>query len=192
MFYNLNKFVVQPEKASSKASNVWNITNSGGVKLATAAYVPENIFIRFLRMIGFEANYGARISILDNDGNPIMGITKPFSLGLFTARIKDTDGYMGTLKEEVQGLDGRRYVFYDNDGRVLGQLEGDWRSYSLQMKDPQTTALGKISRKSEGLNKVIFDEGADYYVVDLYIDPKDTKWRKMLLGCAAAIDLILR
>ncbi|MBQ7568708.1 hypothetical protein IJT17_07890 [bacterium] len=188
----MNKFVIQPEKASSKASNVWNILTPGGVKLGTAAHVPDSIFVRCLRAIKFKANYGAKIAVCDADGNPILSITKDFSFGLFTARVKDVDGPVGTIKEEVLGLEGRRYVFHDMQGEELGCLEGDWRSYSLQIKEPRVASMGKLSRKAEGLNPVIFDEKNKYYVVDLYINPKNARWRRMLLGCCAAIDILLR
>ena len=191
-FYNLNKFVIQPEKASSKAANVWNILNPGGVKLGTVAHTPDSLLVRFLRAIKFHANFGTKIAICDAEGNPIASITKPFSLGLFEARIKDVDGPLGTIKEIKQGLEGRRYVFYNIEGKELGCIEGDWRTERLQMKDPHTASLGKLTRRLEELNKAIFDEKSNYYVVDLYIDPKNVRWRKMLLCGAAAIDVLLR
>ena len=192
-FYKLNKFVVMPEKASSKAKNVWNILNTGGVKMGTAAFAPESLWVRFLRAIKFKTNYGARIAVCDAEGNPIVTITKQFSFGLFTARLRDVDGPFGTMKEIRQGLEGRRYVIYDLQGKELGCLEGDWRSYSLQIKAPNVASMGKLSRKAaEGLNPAIFDEKSGYYVVDLYINPKDERWRRMLLCCCTAIDILVR
>lgn len=191
-FYHLNKFVVMPEKASSKANNVWNILNLGGVKMGTVAHVPDSIWVRFLRAIKFKANYATKIAVCDADDSPILSITKPFSLGTFTARVKDVDGIIGTIKEIKQGVEGRRYVIYNTDGQELGSLEGDWRSYSLQIKEPKVASMGKISRKAEGLNKVIFDEKTGYYVIDLYINPKNARWRRALLCICACIDPLLR
>lgn len=192
-FFKLNKFVIMPEKASSKAKNVWNILTTGGVKLGTAAFAPESLGVRFLRAIKFTANYGARIAVCNAEGQPIASIIKGFSLGLFTARLRDVDGPFGTLKEEKVGLDGRRYVIYDLKGEELGCLEGDWRSYSLQIKTPKVASMGKLSRKAtEGLNPVIFDEKSGYYVVDLYINPKDERFRRMMLCCCAAVDILVR
>lgn len=192
MFFKYNKFVVQPEKASSKASNMWNILNTGGVKIGSVGYEPEKWYLRLLRFFKITASYGSRIAICDSNGDPIASITKPFSFDLFKARIKDVDGPLGTIEEVKQGYEGRRYVFYNTEGKELGSLEGDWRTNRLQMKDPRTASLGKIYRVDDDLNKAIFDEKSNYYIVELYIDPKNQRWRKMLLCGAAAIDLLVR
>lgn len=192
LFYNLNKFVVQPEKASSKARNVWNILTPGGAKLGTAAYVPENIFVRIFRALGIKASYAATISVCDAEGTPIITIVKPFSFGLFTAKVKDVEGVVGYIKEIKQGLDGRRYVFYNVHGDELGSLDGDWRTGRLQIKEPNVASMGLVKRKSDELNPVIFDEKSGYYLVDLYINPKNSRWRRMLMCTCATIDILLR
>ena len=72
------------------------------------------------------------------------------------------------------------------------KARGDhWRSYSLQMHDARGSTIGKISRKSEDINKVIFTEKSAFYVVHLYI-PQPDAFRKLLLGTAAAMALLLR
>lgn len=172
--------------------NYWNILNPGGVKLSCMYHVNDSLLVRLLRKIGLAAQYGTRIVVLDQAGEPIMKMTKPFTFGLFSASVFDKDGLLGSVTEEKMGLEGRRYVLRDWAGVQRGQLEGDWRSYSLQMKDPRGATLGVISRKAEQVNKVIFSEMSAYYVVHLYVDQEDRRWRKFLLTASAAIALLLR
>lgn len=191
-FYEVNPFVVQPEKASSKVSNRWNILNPGGVKLAVMHHSPDSLPIRLMRASGLAAQYPTRILLQDTQGHPLMAFRKGFTFGLFRATVSDEHGLLGTVTEQRLGLEGRQYVLADASGKVRGQLEGDWRAYSLQMKDARGSVLGKISRKSEHVNKVIFSEKSEYYVVHLYVDPEDQAFRRLLLGTCAAISLLLR
>jgi uncharacterized protein YxjI len=191
-FYETNPFVVQPEKASSGMANYWNILNPGGVKLAVMHHSRDPIPIRLMRAAGLAARYPTRITIEDLQGRPIFTLRKGLTFGLFRARVADENGFLGTVSEQKMGLEGRQYVLTDAQGRQRGQLEGDWRAYSLQMKDSRGSVLGKISRKSEHVNKVIFSEKSSFYVVHLYIDQQDQAWRRLLLGTSAAIALLLR
>jgi len=191
-FYDTNPFVVQPEKASSGLSNYWNILNPGGVKLAVMHHSRDSIPIRLMRAAGLAAHYPTRITIADLAGRPLFAFKKGFTFGLFRAQVADQTGLLGTISEQKLGLEGRQYVLTDAQGRQRGQLEGDWRAYSLQMKDSRGAVLGKISRKSEQVNKVIFSEKSPYYVVHLYVDQPDEAWRRFLLGTSAAIALLLR
>lgn len=191
-FYDTHPFVVQPEKASSGKANYWNILNPGGVKLAVMHHSRDMLPIRLLRAAGLAAQFGTRIYLEDMQGRSLMEFHKGFTFGKFRATVKDESGLLGTVTERVMGLEGRQYVLADAQGVHRGQLEGDWRSYSLQMRDARGSILGKISRKSEHVNKVIFTDKSSFYVVHLYIDQPDLAFRKLLLGSAAAIALLLR
>lgn len=191
-FYDTHPFVVQPEKASSKMSNYWNILNPGGVKLALMHHTPDPLPLKLLRSLGVSANFGALIRVDDPQGRPIMSFRKSFSFGMFKATVHDESGILiGRIAEKKLGLQGRQYVLSDGHGKVLGELAGDWRAYSLQMHDARGSTIGKISRKSEDINKVIFTEKSAFYVVHLYI-PQPDAFRKLLLGTAAAMALLLR
>lgn len=191
-FHETNPFVVQPEKASSGLTHQWNILNPGGVKLARMHHAPDSLLVRALRSAGLAARYPARITIQDLQGRPLLSFRKNFTFGLFRAQVFDQHGFLGTVNEQKLGLEGRQYVLSDARGTIRGLLEGDWRSYSLQMKDAKGSILGKISRKSDHVNKVIFSENSPFYVVHLYVDQEDQAWRRLLLGTAAAIALLLR
>jgi len=191
-FYETNPFVVQPEKASSRLTNHWNILNPGGIKLARMLHAPDSLLVRTMRAVGLAAQYPARITIQDLQGKPLLSFRKNFTFGMFRARVYDQDGFLGTVTEQKLGLEGRQYVLRDARGTMRGLLEGDWRAYSLQMKDARGSILGKISRKADQVNKVIFSDNSPFYVVHLYIDQEDQSWRRLLLGSAAAIALLLR
>lgn len=191
-FYDTHPFVVQPEKASSGMANYWNILNPGGVKLAIMHHNPDPLPLKVLRGMGVSANFGSLIRVEDTQGRPIMSFRKSFSFGMFKATVHDeSDVLMGRIAEKKLGLQGRHYVLSDGQGKVLGELAGDWRAYSLQMHDARGSTIGKISRKSEDINKVIFTEKSSFYVVHLYI-PQPDSFRKLLLGTAAAMALLLR
>ena len=191
-FYETNLFVVQPEKESSKKSNYWNILTAGGVRLAVMHHTPDSLPVKLCRKLGITATFGTKIMVEDTDGKPMLGFAKPFTFGMFKTEVRDTEGLLGRIEEEKVGLEGRSYVMYDAKGTPRGSLIGDWRSYSLQMRAAKGDVLGKISRKSDELNKVIFPEKSSFYVVHLYIDQNDKRWRKLLLSTCAAIGLLLR
>lgn len=192
-FFDTNIFVIQPEKASSNKKNYWNVLNPGGVRLAIMHHTPDSLLVRFLRSIGFSAQYGTRILVEDPDGGPLMAFRKSFSLGLFSAAWQSIEGAKGVVKERKSQLSHHRYELCDASGKLLFILEGDWGSYSLQMKDASNNAIGKISRRSDEVtNRVVFPDQADYYVVHLYIDQPDRQKRGFLLGTAAAAALLLR
>ena len=192
-FYDTNIFVVQPQRGESKESKrYWDILNPGGVELAKMYHKQESLWIRFLRKINFSAQYAADIVIEDLSGVPLLGFRKDFSFSYFKARAKDQECRLGTITEEKMGLSGRRYILRDPEGKLLGHLEGDWKAYSLQLKDARGANIGKISRKADGVNPVVFTEKSAYYVIHLYIDQDDYRWRKFLLGTSAAVALLLR
>ena len=191
-FYDTFPFVVQPEKESSGLENYWNILNPGGVKLAVMHHTRDPWPVRLLRAAGVQAQFGTRIAVEDLQGRLLLEFRKGFTLGRFRARVFDADGPLGTVTEQKLGLEGRQYVLTDREGRHRGTLEGDWRSYNLQMRDARGAILGRISRKSEEVNKVIFSEKTSFYVVHLYVDQDEVAWRKLLLGASAAIALLLR
>lgn len=191
-FYDTHPFVVQPEKASSGKANYWNILNPGGVKLAIMHHTPDPLPLKILRAMGVAANFGTLIRVEDTQGRPIMSFRKSFSFGMFKASVYDEAGeLLGRVTEKKLGLQGRTYVLSDAQGKMQGSLAGDWRAYSLQMHDARGSTIGKISRKSEDINKVIFTEKSAFYVVHLYI-PQPDGFRKLLLGTAAAMALLLR
>ncbi|MGI5845307.1 MAG: hypothetical protein ACOX9B_14185 [Candidatus Xenobium sp.] len=191
-FYETNPFVVQPEKESSGRTNQWNILNPGGIKLARIFHAPDSLLVRAMRGVGLVAQYPARITIQDMQEEPLLSFRKNFTFGMFRARVYDQGGLLGTVIEQKLGLEGRQYILQDAGGTMRGLLEGDWRAYNLQMKDARGSILGKISRKADHLNKVIFSSDSPFYVVHLYVDQEDQAWRRLLLGTSAAIALLLR
>ena len=191
-FHETNPFVVQPEKASSGRTNQWNILNPGGIKLARMFHAPDSLLVRAMRGVGLAAQYPARITIQDLDGKPLLSLRKNFTFGMFRAWVYDQDGLLGTVTEQKLGLEGRQYILRDARGTTRGLLEGDWRAYSLQMKDARGSILGKISRKTDQVNKVIFSDNSPFYVVHLYVDQENPAWRRLLLGTSAAMALLLR
>lgn len=190
-FWEYNKFIVQPEKESSKKKNYWNILNPGGNKLAGLYQKKESLLARFLRFIGVKMCYAADIVIEDPDGNPIVGLKKTSSFGAFEISGKDTKIRLGKVKETKAKLEANKYEFFSPNGTYLGALEGNWENLSLQMKDRNNASIGKVSTDPDRLNPVIFSQ-KNFYVVDLYIDQEEAPWRKFLLSTAAAMAAIMR
>ncbi|HXE71094.1 MAG TPA: phospholipid scramblase-related protein [Candidatus Nitrosotenuis sp.] len=191
-FYLQNLFVVQPFKASLKKRNYYNILNEGGVVLGHMFHRPDPLHITLLRLTGSHAVWPADITLTDRQGQPLVRLVKGFSFGqTLSARILDGGGNrLGSVCESRLGFEGRRYEIQDLRGRVVGALEGDWRAGNMQIKDGDGANIGKIGRKAEGINKVIFVE-SNYFVVHLYVD-QAAEVRRLLLGVAAAIELLLR
>ncbi|MBM3462100.1 MAG: hypothetical protein FJX76_08375 [Armatimonadetes bacterium] len=134
-----------------------------------------------------------RINVTDLQGRTIVDIRKPFGLKSFSAQILGADGKpMGRVRmgRRAMGMAGQRLEVQDASGKPLGSLVGDWRAWNVQLFDDNGGLLGKIARKAENVNRVIYAD-VDHYQVELSKPVTGELRRRLLLSVAASLGLLM-
>lgn len=192
-FYDAMIFIVKKMGQVRHRPNGYDILTEGGGRLAEmeASVLPP--FMRFLRRINLAAHYPRRIDVLGKNDRLLFLVEKPFSLGTFTATIKDAAGKtMARIRQRKrsEGRTGQRIDIHNHRKQLLGYFEGDWQAWNMEVFDERSGLLGRITKRATNVNRVIYADD-EHYVVALSRPIDGDSRRKVMMTAAAALDLLM-
>ena len=128
------------------------------------------------------------ISVLKEDGQVLLKVTRPFRFYFHRAEVVNSKGQTIGAIERRFALLRRIYSVMDRSGKEIFQLFGPiLHPWTFQIKKDET-ACGKITKKWSGLLKEGFTDADNFGVA--FPAQWDVKWKAIALGAVFLIDFV--
>lgn len=193
-FYDTPMFIVKKMAKVHNRPKDYEILTEKGNRVAEILVQRKSLLPNMVRIIGAGSVHPMNITIRDMKNRTIMTIKKSYTAGLMKADVYDelerlcgklVQGLVGKLKVEGYKID-----IVDTSGKLFGTLRGDWKTWLLQLRDEAGNIVGKLTKGSQEVNKVLFPDD-DFFFFHQYIPIPNDSMRKMLLGTCAVMDILL-
>lgn len=135
-------------------------------------------------------NRTRRLQVSDMNGRVLLALTQPTKWVNAKMLVMGADGWqIGQVSQKLT-LHSARFRL-ESEGRKLGEMYGEnHRKSDFRIEDASSNEVGRISRTSGGLAKMMFTK-ADHYVVEIH-RPLDQPLRSLVIAAALAIDTALQ
>lgn len=185
-------FLIKERVAVLRLVGIYDILDpNSGEALGTAM---ENIsaFMKVLRLVVDKRILPTTVEVTAiSGGAPVLTIKRAGWLRS-TVRVFDRNGQrLGSFKSKIFSIGGGFYLF-DNSGRQVAEVKGDWKGWNFQFLSTHGVEIGKVTKKWAGLGKELFTT-ADNYVIALNESAKlPPGMSALLLAAGLAIDIVYK
>ena len=164
--------------------NKYVVTDMAGSPVYLAAEENRSLLLR----IFLKALRPFTISIMGEDGRPVIRVDRPFRFYFHRAEVSDSQGRLLGAIERQFSLLRRIYTVYDESGQEAFQLFGPiLHPWTFQIHH-NGMEIGRITKKWSGLLKEGFTD-ADNFGVEFPVD-WDIKLKALFLGAVFLIDFV--
>ena len=167
-----------------ETKNKYAISDPSGSRMYLAAEEGGSMLLRWF----LKALRPFTISVLKEDGQVLLKVTRPFRFYFHRAEVVNPRGQTIGAIERRFALLRRIYSVMDRSGKEIFQLFGPiLRPWTFQIKKDEEEC-GKITKKWSGLLKEGFTD-ADNFGVE-FPAQWDVKWKAIALGAVFLIDFV--
>lgn len=185
-------FLVKERVGVLKLVDTYDILDpASGAALGTAT---ENISgpMKALRLLVNKRLLPTRVEVRAAAGGaPVLTISRR---GVFRSTVHVADGRgdpLGSFKSKMFSLGGG-FLLFDNAGRQVAEVKGDWRGWNFSLLSTHGVEIGKVTKKWAGLGKELFTS-ADNYIIALDENAKlPPGLSALLLAAGLAIDIVFK
>lgn len=167
-----------------ETKNKYAIVDNQGNQIYFAAERKGSWFARqFLK-----ANRPFELAILNNDGNQVMSVVRPFRFLFPEVTVyNESNKVLGVVKKKFSII-SKHYCLYDANGEELFTLKGPllkpW-TFNIMQHDQE---VGKITKKWSGLMKESFSDADNFGVI--FPKNTDVSVKAFILGVVFLIDFV--
>lgn len=187
-----NLFFVKEEVGFLKAANNFNIFDPSTNQQIMECREPNLATLtKLFRFTDFKRMTPFNIIVKTPDGQPVMTVTRGFSLLMSKVEVKDENNKLvGYFQQKWLSIGGKFDVLSPG-GKVICTLKGKWTSwnFSFMQGDKQ---LANVSKKWAGLGKELFTSADNYMLkIEDTVDAKDPT-RILIFAAVMCIDMVLK
>lgn len=186
-------FIVRKMAQVKKRPGGYELLTEKGGRLGELEGGVRNPLTRFFQSVGLGVQWPRRIQVIDTQGKTMLSLHKAIGYGRMSAAVRASDGVVvGRVRQVARemGMSGERFEVRDRANKLLGYIVGDWRAWNLQMFDDSNGLLGKITKKGENVNRVIYAD-VDHFSVALSRPIPGDLRRRLILSVAASLELLM-
>jgi len=191
-FYDAMYMIVKRMAAVKKRPGGYELLTDKGGRLGELETSVRGPISRILQ--GLSVIMPRKIEVRDSKGTVICVIRKIPGYGAgIQATVARPDGQRVAkvrVGKREMGLSGQKIEVVDPADKPVGSMVGDWRSWNIQIFDEQNGLVGKITKKSEHVNRVIYADD-EHYAVELMRPIPNEGRRRVMLSVAASLELLM-
>lgn len=189
---NKNHFLVKEHVGMFKAANNFDIFDpETGQEVLHCREDSLGWLTRIFRFTDYKRMTPFDIEIRTPEGDPVVRITRGFSLFLSKVDVLDETGeQLGGFKQKLFSIGGAFRVL-DPEDQELCELKGKWTSWSFSFRKGDHE-LAKVSKKWAGLGKEFFTSADNYMLEISDAVPADNPVRQLILAAVMCIDMVLK
>ena len=192
MLLDRRQFFVREKVAFLKLVDTYDIFDvETGEPIGQAREEPPG-WIKAARIIDInKALLPTVLNVYEADGSLALSVRKGVAVVRKKVTVNDAGGQpIGRFESKVFTIGGGFYV-YDNDGRQVAEIKGDWKGWNFRFLDADGVEVGLVTKKWAGLGKELFTS-ADNYVISLGEGVRGTAAAALLLAAGLAIDVVFK
>ena len=189
---NKNLFLIKEHVGIFKAANNYDVYDPETGNMIMECREPNlGFFTKMLRFSDYKTMTPFDVQIRTPDDQRIVRIQRGISLLVSKVIITDSDGNaIGYFQQKLFSIGGK-FDVYDNQGRLVCQLKGNWVGWNFRFMDGDVE-LAHISKEWGGIGKELLTS-ADNYVLEISQDvPENHPIRKLILAAVMCIDMVLK
>jgi uncharacterized protein YxjI len=167
-----------------ETKNKYAVSDMSGAMLYLAAEEGGSTPARWF----LKAHRPFTISVLSEEGEPVLQVRRPFRFFFHRAEVVDGQGNRLGVIEKRFSLLRRVYAVFDSSGQEAFQLFGPiLHPWTFEIRQGEET-LGKITKKWSGLMKEGFTDADNFGVT--FPAEWDVKLKALFLGAVFLIDFV--
>jgi len=189
---NNNIFLIKEHVGLFKAANNYDVYDPQTGNIIMECREPNlGFFTKMLRFTDYKTKTPFDVQICTPDGQRIVRIERGISIFISKVTISDGEGkYLGYFQQKLFSIGGK-FDIYDNQDRLVCQLQGNWVGWDFRFTDGDTE-FAHISKEWGGIGKELFTS-ADNYVLEISSEvPDNHPVRKLILAAVMCIDMVLK
>ena len=145
----------------------------------------------FLRFFVKSKLLGLTLHVLDMQERTLLTFRRRPTIFSSTISISDGNGRtLGYLKQKFYLLKPKIEIF-DTNKNIVAQIKGDWKAWKFTITDAAGNEIGLINRKWANAIKDVLNT-QDQYRVELTYETDNENHRRLVVGSALALGIILR
>ena len=193
MFANRRQLFVRQHAGLLKLTSSYDIIDPANGQVIGAAKEVPPTWAKYLRLVVNKAMLPTMVEVSET-GTSGLAVALHRNAGIFSKRVRVTSGTgaeLGYFQSKAFSLGGALKL-HDTNGRLLGEVKGDWKGWNFKMLDTQGRELGVITKKWAGIGKELFTT-ADQYALSLSEAAGSNRGLcTLLLAAGLAVDLVFK
>jgi uncharacterized protein YxjI len=131
-----------------------------------------------------------KLLISDNNGQPMLQLTRPAKIMKSTIIVSDGAGTeIGRIVQD--NVFGKIHFTLQAGGYTYGSIRAEnWRAWNFRIEDHTGNEIARITKTFEGIAKTMFTT-ADNYVVQIHA-PLEEPLRSLVVAAGLAVDTALK
>jgi uncharacterized protein YxjI len=194
-FFGLESYVIDERLSVFKFTNAYKVYDTLGAQIGTVEQRRVSAAQKVLRLLfgnSMKMLFGFVLEIKDNDGNPLMSLSRSGLKGgaaMRTVRLLDPQGGELASIRLLFSLWTPKLDILDVAGNPVARIEGDWKGWNFSITDMNGAQIGTVNKKWNGVAKEVFTTADKYHVTVL---PQAGAGRAAVVATAIVLDMLLK